>query len=69
MVKIVCRCCELKLDDYKYKNLSYSERKSKLCDEYAIEDARHMVMHCNYLQAIHERMLNEIKGIPAGSGE
>ena len=69
MVKIVCRCSELKSVDLRYKNLSFSDRICELCDEYAIENAKHVVMQCNYLQPIREIMLNKINDIPDGLGD
>ena len=40
-----------------------------LCDQHAIEDARHFIMHCQFFQSEREEMFNEICRIDETIGQ
>ena len=62
MAKIVCGASNLKCDNYLYKKEAGS-RYWHLCNEMSIENAQHIIMHCQYLQDIRTCMLNEINDL------
>ena len=59
MVKIVCGASSLKCDSYVFKKNS-SSKYCDLCNNMAVENAEHMIMHCQYLHDIRMKMLDDI---------
>ena len=50
MSKILCHSSILKSDDLRLKSLTRMHRLCNLCDQHAVEDARHFILHCTYFQ-------------------
>ena len=59
MVKIVCGASSLKCDSYVFKKNNNS-KYCDLCNNMAVENPEHMIMHCQYLHDIRMRMLDDI---------
>ena len=68
MAKLVCKASKLECDRYQFQ-INHSIRPyCDLCDEYAIEDAKHIVMYCPYLPKDRESMYSRIKDLDKISG-
>ena len=61
MAKIACRASRLKADCYKFRNDAVNRPYCDLCMTLSIEDAEHMIMHCNYLNNIRQHMHHDIQ--------
>ena len=48
LVKIISYASILKCDDFKYKHLPGTAQICSLCNDFAIEDARHLILECPY---------------------
>ena len=64
MVKVLCGASNLKSDNYVYRK-NGSSKYCDLCMELSVENAEHIIMHCQYLQDIRTKMLNEISDLEA----
>ena len=63
MSKIVCNASNLKVDCYQYKEESIRRTYCELCNNFSVEDARHIIMHCPALTGIRNELFNEISHI------
>ena len=61
MAKIACRASRLKADCYKFRNDAANRPYCDLCMTLSIEDAEHMIMHCNYMNNIRQQMQHDIQ--------
>ena len=62
MAKIACGASNLKSDNYVYKRNGVSKYCDS-CNEFSIENAEHIIMHCQSLHDIRSKMLNEISDL------
>ena len=69
LVKILSGASRLKCDDPRLKCASRVERMCEACDEYAIEDVKHVVMHCPFLNHIRNEMYDRINYLPNNMGQ
>ena len=60
MVKILCRASRFKCDDPSLKGSLASVKACELCDQYAPEDIRHILMQCPHFQDIRDKMMQDI---------
>ena len=63
MTKILCHASILRDDDFRLKRQSRMQRMCTLCDQYAVEDARHFLLQCPFYQVERERMFFEISNV------
>ena len=61
MCKLICRASELKIDCHQYKNNPVNRPYCDKCDEIAIENVEHLIMHCPFQNRRRETMLREIE--------
>ena len=59
--KIVCHASLLRVDDFSLKDQLNTFKMFDLCDNFEIEDARHIVLHCPFFQYERDLMFNEIQ--------
>ena len=52
LAKLVCNSSRLKSTDPRFKTASPVDRMCTLCEGYAKEDVKHVVLHCNYFDSI-----------------
>ena len=57
MAKIISHASTLRNDDLKLKSQSNVMKMCNLCDLYQIEDARHLILHCPFLQELRNEMM------------
>ena len=67
MAKLVCNASCLKADDKRTKGDPTCNPWCKLCDDYAVEDARHLIMHCTYFEKDRTNMFRCLESIDFGS--
>ena len=60
MSKLICRASRLKSDCYMYKNDCINRPYCDMCNNFAIENVEHLLMHCPSLNEKREKMLKEI---------
>ena len=60
MAKLVCKCSELKSDDYRFKHASSFMKSCSLCDHAACENAEHMIMACPYNSDLRTTLFNDL---------
>ena len=60
MSKLVCKASFLKSHSYLFRNDNNQSTKCELCDNFAIENAEHIVMHCPYVNIDRVKMLDSI---------
>ena len=48
MSKLVCRSSKLKSDSYLYRNNDDNHPHCDMCQDFALEDAEHLVIHCSF---------------------
>ena len=56
MAKLVCKTSLLKADDYRLKRELPGAKRCSACDLYELEDVRHIVMSCPFLQPLRNEM-------------
>ena len=66
--KLVCNCSRLKSTDPRFKVSSPVERMCTLCDEYAIEDVNHVVLHCKFFDNIRLQMHEKLRDLSDNAG-
>ena len=59
MVKLVFRASRLKSDNYQNKNDPTKRPYCELCQNVAVEDVEHMIMHCPYFENQRNAMLGQ----------
>ena len=52
LAKIISHATILKADDFKYKNVAGTARMCDLCNEFEIEDARHLILKCPFFKCV-----------------
>ena len=60
VIKLICHASRLKSDDYRLKDANRTQRMCEMCDEYAIEDAEHVLMRCPALEVHRIPILSKI---------
>ena len=63
MSKLVCKSSKLKSDHYDFKNGRVNQQYCDLCNDFAIENVEHLLMHCKALERERRIMLNEIANL------
>ena len=63
MVKPVCRASRLKSDSFRYKNEITMSPYCYLCQNFAVEDVEHMILHCPFLENLRGTMLDQINDV------
>ena len=56
LAKIVCKASQLKSDCYHFRRDPVRRTYCELCTEFAVEDARHIILHCPALQGIRREL-------------
>ena len=69
LVRLICGASRLKCDDPRLKNAFRVERMCEACNEYAIEDAKHVILYCPFLNHIRNEMYAMINALPNDSGQ
>ena len=60
MCKLMCRASELKVDCHQFKNNPLNRPYCDNCDEIAIENVEHLLMHCTFHNRRREMIYREI---------
>ena len=60
MSKLVCRSSKLKSDSYLYRNDGDNRPYCNMCQDFALEDAKHLVIHCSYFKNIREHIFLDL---------
>ena len=68
LVRIICGASRLKCDDPRLRNALRVEKMCEACSEYAIEDAKHVILYCPSLNHIRNEMYTMINALPNNSG-
>ena len=68
MSKLVCRSSKLKIDSYLYRNDGDNCPYCDMCQDFALEGAEHMVIHCSYLKNIREHIFLDLSEIERSNG-
>ena len=68
MSKLICGASRLKSDSYMYKNDCINRPYCDMCNNFAIENVEHLIMHCPALKEKREKMLQEIEALEYLSG-
>ena len=68
LAKILSHASILKCDGFKYKRLPGTPQMCSLCNQYAPEDARHLILECPYFELERDKSFREIEQIGDGSG-
>ena len=63
MVKIVCRASRLKVDCYQYRKDPINRTYCELCNTFANEDARHLLLQCPALNVLRTELFDGIERI------
>ena len=58
MIKLICGASRLKCDDPRLKNSTSVNRMCEVCDNYEIEDVKHVIMHCPRVNELRLEMFN-----------
>ena len=61
MAKLKCRASRLKSDSYMYKNNSINGPYCDMCNNFAIENVEHLLMHCSSPNEKRGKMIREIE--------
>ena len=68
MSKLVCRSSKLKSDSYLYENDGDNRPYCNMCQDFALEDAEHLVNHCSYFKNIREHIFLDLSEIERAHG-
>ena len=60
MVKIVCKSSNLKVDSHIFRNDPVRRTYCELCNDFSIEDARHVILHCPLLSTYRTELFEGI---------
>ena len=63
MCKLVCRASDLKSDSHQYKNNPLNRPICNNCNEMAMENVEHLLMHCPYLNEERDFLSIEIENL------
>ena len=66
--KLVCRSIKLKSDSYLYRNDGDSRPYCDMCQDFALENAEHLVIHCSYFKNIREHIFLGLSEIERSHG-
>ena len=61
MSKIVCNASNLKIDCYQFRKDPAKNTYCDLCNNFSVEDARHVIMHCPILNDLRNELFNGIR--------
>ena len=68
LAKIVCNTSKLKSNDPRLKRSSPVERLCQNCDHFVCEDAKHIILQCDFSQYQRQQLFNEIWALEETSG-
>ena len=68
MIKLICNASQLKADDYLLEGANFSEKVCSKCDNFAIEDAKHIILQCDSTQVIRTRLFERVIKMPDDIG-
>ena len=68
LAKLICHASMLKSDDFKLKRQSNVHKMCELCDDFVIEDARHLILQCTYFQNQREDLMLKINDFENRTG-
>ena len=68
LAKVVCKTSLLKDDDPRLKHALPTNRMCQVCDGFNIENARHVFIHCDYVNDERQEMFRDIEAIPNDTG-
>ena len=68
MSKIVCRASNLKVDCYQFRNDPVRRTYCELCNNFSVEDACHIILHCPALNGLRNELFNGIDNIEQENG-
>ena len=68
MAKLVCNTSYLKSNDPRLKGSQPTEKMCVLCDEYALEDVKHVALQCTFTDELRKEMFLKISEMPGGVG-
>ena len=63
MVKLVCRASRLKSDNYLFKNDPTKRPYCELCQNFALEDVEHLILHCPFFEKQRNEMFAQIEDV------
>ena len=63
LVKLVCQASQLKSDSHQFRKDTVRRTYCELCTEFAVEDARHIILNCPALQCIRRELFYGISMI------
>ena len=63
MCKLVCRASDLKVDCHQFKNNPLNRPYCDKCDDIALENVEHLLMHCTFHNRRREAMFREIEDL------
>ena len=63
MAKILCNASYLKVDCYQFRRDPVRRTYCELCNDFSIEDARHIILHCLALEGTRNELFNGITQI------
>ena len=69
MVKIICNVSLLKSDNYLLDNAVFSKKVCERCDDFVLEDAKHVILQCASTNELRVEMFLEIERMPDGIGK
>ena len=69
MVRIICHTSLLKGDDCRLRRATFAAKMCTLCDVGGVEDARHVIMQCQFHTNARTEMFNEIVNVYPAFGQ
>ena len=63
MSRLVCTSSKLKSDSYLYRNDGDNRPYCHMCQDFALEDAEHLVIYCSYFKNIREHIFLDLSEI------
>ena len=63
MCKLVCRASDLKVDCHQFKNNPLNRPYCDKCDDIALENVEHLLMHCTFHNRRRDAMFREIEDL------
>ena len=68
MVKLMCNASRLRIDDYEKIGSPFSDRVCRMCNDFHLEDANHLIMQCSTNVDIRRQMYEDVYRMPNGVG-
>ena len=64
MIKLICGASRLKCDDPRLRNAARVDKMCELCSKYEVEDAKHVILYCTYVNEIRAEMYECFNAMP-----